>query len=550
MVAPDASVSVMIPTPTFDITTYKPFGDEFDRTIDRILSEEASMDDPKEEDWPIYPGSEGHSSSPSLFSSRSESLAQQSYHFTQSSTTNAKQRRARDRPAAKRNITVVDLDESGEEPNLAHTAGTMQVCSTDRPSDHKENRKRASRTKLPTKKKAREPLNDNGHGNNQEDSDVDEEEIMFSSLKPSDRDHLIQYIGFHPLLQSAQPMERSARRNFEADIRGKASSVGMTKLWISRLVRYVRRIHFDTKDDPPQPAPSVVAEKHIQDEEPEPTIHKRSLKRGRHSPEQTTAKKARTHSTSTSSPIYRDTMVQTRREEPSPIIITDCEVSVQQTTQLECDKRSNVEDVGGLRMSDSGKMCQDKDTLPVTESNNPQTPNPGFADEGLPAQPNPETIDDQPSVMKSKRAEKQRNKRRKKKQEKRRASRTHHAMYVPESIEDMPTQQSSKTIPHHGLESFEQSTTANQSKSKRKRERRKAKRQSNTSGDTGKDTREDVAKPAEMSPSRPKTPERKFGPAFYDEAQISPLPVQDPLGSRRSPFAALSPDPAHWQMDF
>jgi hypothetical protein len=48
-------LAVIPPPPSFDPSTYKPFDEEFERTVDRILSEDASFES-KDDDFPVYSG--------------------------------------------------------------------------------------------------------------------------------------------------------------------------------------------------------------------------------------------------------------------------------------------------------------------------------------------------------------------------------------------------------------------------------------------------------------------------------------------------------------
>jgi hypothetical protein len=175
---------------------------------------------------------------------------------------------------------------------------------------------------------------------------------------------------------------------------------------------------------------------------------------------------------------------------------------------------------------------------------------------------------DQPVAMSKKERKKQ----------KKRESQIQQAIDVPRNTHSMLIYRSSKkVIRRRSLVSSAPSTDSKRKKSKKQREKDRKRRkseqeQANASVDTHNEKHQhlltDVAKPSEMSLSRPHTPQRHnqhhntnvVKPAgmspprphtpqpqirAYGQSQMSP-----PSSARKSPFAALSPDPAEWDMDF
>jgi len=111
-----AYLAVIPPPPSFDPKTYKPFGEEFDRTIDRILSEDANFDS-KDEDFPVYSG--GESAGTSNHPTPSDSNVEKSRFFPESPSMSGKSTtmspRRTPRTVARRDITVIHLDSDDEE---------------------------------------------------------------------------------------------------------------------------------------------------------------------------------------------------------------------------------------------------------------------------------------------------------------------------------------------------------------------------------------------------------------------------------------------------
>ena len=118
-------LAVIPPPPSFDPSTYKPFDEEFERTVDRILSEDASFES-KDDDFPVYSGGESITGSSKHLTPQSDRKVEKSRFFAKSPTMSARTPKRMTRSAsrkspksprtvAKRDITVIHLDSDDEE---------------------------------------------------------------------------------------------------------------------------------------------------------------------------------------------------------------------------------------------------------------------------------------------------------------------------------------------------------------------------------------------------------------------------------------------------
>lgn len=562
MAASDSvNVAVVPPTPTFDINTYRPFGEEVTRTIDRILSEEASLQESKEEEWPVYTGSEKYSLSPSILSSRSASLGQQSPYFPRPSPTNKPKRTPRKRPVANRTITMMNFsDDSDEEICTTPSADPPEAGPVDGANDGKRKSHPASRVKHTKAKKERLPLETSMENTSQQDSDLEEEELIFSSLVPSQRDQLIQTIGKHELLRHPYAMTRSVRQKFEGDLRKLAASAGLSKPLIQRLIRYVRKNYFEptggcegSPTNPPKDktGPAVVNE-HIEDKGTKSNIDTYSRKRRRHSSELATPRKAKKKSIPPTTTVDPETAVETIAHPETP---------------------PGLFHRTGTRKSPRGKYVPVFNDTPVIE--NSPAPKHFLAAKSSPVSQRGDSRKISPvrnSVSKlhnriqrqvdeaepSHEVSRPRSKSQtpnsqseKKKRQQKRLSEKHRGVEIPRNPMSMLTHRTSKKIVRRrSLITFGQSTSGNRAKNKKKQKRRKSEPQPNiATDDSSKENREDISKPTAISQPlplpRPKTPERQILQSPNSQSHL-----RTPSSPRKSPFAPLSPDPALWDMDF
>ncbi|KAJ5744927.1 hypothetical protein N7533_009797 [Penicillium manginii] len=329
------NVSVVVPTPTVDIENYRPFEAAVNHTINRILSDKSIMEEFKEKDWPVYTGSESHDLSPIILSSPSTSLAQHS-PSARASPLDVNKTRLRKRPTASRHITRVYMPAESHNEKHVSPATAVTASSRSESSDGQENQDRARHPKVPKTKNKRRPLYDHAEPSNQQDSDLQEEDALFSSLEVLKRHDLIKYIGTHPLLKSSYPLKRSAWRRYVNDVRTTATSFGLSKSLTNRLVRYVHKNYFSTpvgRDAGPSEPDPTVCDEQMANSVSKAKTDRPSRKRSRLSSEHPRAKRAKTQVASPDIGVARDRAVE-NLPLPSASVSNCSEISSSQTPEF------------------------------------------------------------------------------------------------------------------------------------------------------------------------------------------------------------------------
>ena len=176
-------LAVVPPPPTFDPATYKPFDDEYDRTIERILSEDASFEC-KDDHFPAYSGSRSLTGTSNQHGPQSDTKVKSSRFFSRSQSTVRKKVITTPRRAAQRDITVIhlDTDDEGdvdidallevESAKLAAMEGhaknnpiDLSYRDMDDPNDPKVRSEEVANGEV---------VNISGQGNNKEDKHIDD----------------------------------------------------------------------------------------------------------------------------------------------------------------------------------------------------------------------------------------------------------------------------------------------------------------------------------------------------------------------------------------
>ncbi|KAJ5491245.1 hypothetical protein N7539_002812 [Penicillium diatomitis] len=297
-------IAVVPPDPSFPTDTYKnykPFDDDFEKTLDHILAEEQSLEDSRASDWPFYLGAEQDAETP-----RSGVSYEQDINGTSRSPVStrsniydeaAKQRKAvqvvKKRSIATRKITIVDLCSEDEQEELdgpmlsdsdCHGQLERQAADTSRantavgesPPDNVHTDSAGPSCAVngrydPVGKHngaAVESANGliNGDGDGQGGGDVDasactstnpsvkpsdstpqddeEEWSIFRTVKRSTKRRILRYIAAHPFMsQSIQPVRRSERQQFIKDMVTESVTLGLDPSLLWDLIMYVRRLY-------------------------------------------------------------------------------------------------------------------------------------------------------------------------------------------------------------------------------------------------------------------------------------------------------------------
>lgn len=305
MASPD-DLAIVLPPPSYPTDTYrdyKPFDDFYERTVDEILDEDANLEGLRDTDWPFYSGGDGAGESPAYslrkgVSNEGNTLSPTPRAIKKSKAkdlTAKSNKLKKKRPAAKREITVIDLCSDDEYP-----APENMEIGRDKTKEQGDPKEMNGIGNLQTDT----ALEDDSDGTlefvdameSQEDSanvntvnkngvepgpvDVEaveanvaavdeidvsrttttkrvrhrhsmkgskEEKIIFSSVSESVRGEVLEFIAEHPFMSRfVQPVRRSAKRQFIKEMCDQAESKGLDRSVLYDLIKYVRRLYLDS----------------------------------------------------------------------------------------------------------------------------------------------------------------------------------------------------------------------------------------------------------------------------------------------------------------
>ncbi|RAK99648.1 uncharacterized protein BO80DRAFT_358538 [Aspergillus ibericus CBS 121593] len=211
------SPSVMISPPHIDVDLYKSFDELHQRTVDKILSDEASF----ETSFDDYSGSDGINADDdqkqcgedqvsNLATVKDSGYADSPYFSTK--------KRSRTQRTAQRHISRNDSnDDEGydDRDSLADVdLGGHNAHQTVDNGEHLD--------------------------------DASEEDIIFASVDLDRRMELLTFITSHSFMEKGEyPVLRSARRRFVRDLRRQSLSVGMKEADLGPLMAYVKRTYLE-----------------------------------------------------------------------------------------------------------------------------------------------------------------------------------------------------------------------------------------------------------------------------------------------------------------
>lgn len=301
--APPDDLSIVPPPPSYPTDTYRdynPFDDFYLQKVDEILRQDANQEGLGDSDWPCYSGADGSGDSPASYSLQKGDTPKANGPLstprvmTKSKTkkTTKPTKSKKKRPAAKREITVIDLRDSDEEDPMPKDTGIDQdkhdehddlekvngddnlqtgnasQDDSDDPSKFVEAMEGGAGSvnpKIDNNKEILEPtaidvraleanvapgdeivvpqnMATDGIMNPMEDSET--EDFIFSSVTESVKVHVLKFIGRHPFMSEfVQPVKRSARRQFITEICNEAGSRGLDTSVLWDLIKYVRRAY-------------------------------------------------------------------------------------------------------------------------------------------------------------------------------------------------------------------------------------------------------------------------------------------------------------------
>ncbi|GKZ20205.1 hypothetical protein AbraIFM66951_002955 [Aspergillus brasiliensis] len=204
---------VRISPPHINVDLYDSFDELHQRTVDQILSDEASF----ENSFDDYSGSDGINGDDDMTQSGEEQTSA-STAATHSSYVNSpyfpSNKRSKTQKAAQRHISQMDSKDDENDDGSSMTVNGL-----------------------------------GGHtvvDNGETLDDASEEDIVFASVDFDKRMKLLTFISSHPFMKKGEyPVLRSARREFVRKIRRKSLSVGMKEADLGKLVAHVKKIYLE-----------------------------------------------------------------------------------------------------------------------------------------------------------------------------------------------------------------------------------------------------------------------------------------------------------------
>ncbi|OGM45585.1 hypothetical protein ABOM_006236 [Aspergillus bombycis] len=260
-------VSVVVSPPAFDLDSYEPFDEDyFQRTVDEILSDEASFENSFDEyhgakmmdgtcDWGTsMAGDSGPGSSGSKVSSYFPSKL------------------ARKRPVAHR--VIRKIESTDDEDNSEESEEILISEEAERVHDGQSGGKVIKRAdpadsvaKIKLEELEKRGLGDEGVRAPKEEAEsaaqassvigvdacddedlqeVSEERFVFASVSEEEHDRLVEFLLDHPFMrEGAYPVRRSARRRFVNDVRREASISGMDGSALGVLIKWIKKTYLE-----------------------------------------------------------------------------------------------------------------------------------------------------------------------------------------------------------------------------------------------------------------------------------------------------------------
>ncbi|OGE52639.1 hypothetical protein PENARI_c009G11557 [Penicillium arizonense] len=256
-----SNISVVVPSPSLHNTPSKSFNDElFDRTIDTILSEEASLEGSRAEGeamdastMPSLFGDDRLHDSLALSPRRARSTETKSSHFPTPSPTPV---------TATTSISEVTKPKSKDFPKIKSTLAMTDFGKDAKKESQKVPKKESK--KVARKDSSKVPNEDSTDGMgldktiqgpeqalNQtpaKETKESPEEKIFALVSPDKQMTVLQFIASHAFMTTeVQPILRSARRQFTDQVRNVAFAATMNNGSVDALLEFVRKTYLDER---------------------------------------------------------------------------------------------------------------------------------------------------------------------------------------------------------------------------------------------------------------------------------------------------------------
>ncbi|KAJ5177661.1 uncharacterized protein N7500_000360 [Penicillium coprophilum] len=250
-----SNISVVVPLPSFDIDPLKTFDEDFfDRAVDNILSEEASIEESRDEmmdgDIGISSpfGYDGTSDSSKLDVRRSRRTETKSPHSSTTSTSSspttntAKNPKSRRSSSTRKNVTMENLDGDNEAfvglEDITQPRHERDIVELESYPIHEADKNLLEPTGSP--------------GVSIDDNEMTAEEKIFVSVDPEKQMEVMKFIVSHSFMtEQVQPVQRSARRRFTGQVREVALEAGMNDTSIDALIDHVRNTFLEDREIAP-----------------------------------------------------------------------------------------------------------------------------------------------------------------------------------------------------------------------------------------------------------------------------------------------------------
>lgn len=380
------SLAVVPPPPSYDPSSYEPFDDHVSRTIDQILNEEASFESVIDEDWPVFSGGDSPSASIRPTQQSDKDLKESRFFSkTPASTDMGTTAKGKRKPVAKRNITVIDLDNGSEDDETSLEVNGQEpkevaddVPEAENEADNESPMDDQPHNDVDVSMDMWSPMSQAVDGVTEPSISIDpvaadEEDAIFASVDTFQRDHLLHYLASHPFMQnSVQPVPRSARRSFVSEMRREATTAGMDETAVDRLIEYVRKLYLEDLGVEPQTFPEGLDEipfgEEIDDDHLEGVRRRKSRKRGLDSGERTDSKKKKrkTDDKKSSNEISGSSLQSTMQRDVSARF-QDAE-SLQNPRKLQDDENDAVIPDAGVECHDSAADSRVDEPLKATDN--------------------------------------------------------------------------------------------------------------------------------------------------------------------------------------
>jgi hypothetical protein len=255
-----SNISVVVPSPSLHNTPSQSFNDDlFDRTIDTILSEEASLEGSRAEGedmdastMPSLFGDDRLHDSLALSPRRARSTETKSSHFptpslipvtATPSICEVTKLKSKDSPKTKSTLAMMEFGKDAKKSQKVPKKESKKVARKD--SSNVPNEDSTDGMGLDKTIQGPEEALDQTLA---KETEVSPEEKIFALVSPDKQMTVLQFIASHAFMTTeVQPILRSARRQFTDQVRNVAFAATMNNGSVDALLEFVRKTYLDER---------------------------------------------------------------------------------------------------------------------------------------------------------------------------------------------------------------------------------------------------------------------------------------------------------------